>query len=131
MKNYCAYIFTFIFLISCVKKEEKKDTDEVTEPKTEKTIQEHINVVKEVPQLVFTVQIAAIVKENSKLANMKDIQIFYENGLHKYRLGRFKTYQEARIYRKHLRFEDKQFSDAFVQALKNKKPIHIKEALAN
>lgn len=128
MKNFYTYFLVFILVISCGKKEEKKDPIEVVEPKIEETINEPINVVEEVPELIFTVQIAALRNENEILSNIAYIKIYKESGLTKYRLGEFKTYKEARYTRTSLL---NKYPDAFVQALKNGEPIHIKAALKN
>jgi hypothetical protein len=54
------------------------------------------------------------------------IKAYYENGLTKYRLGNFETYQEAREFRSQILNE---YNDAFIQALENENPISILEAL--
>ena len=128
MKNYYVYFFVFVLMISCSKKEEKKDPVNVTGPIVEETIKEPINDIEQVPELIFTVQIAALRNKNSRLADIQNIQISKEEGLIKYRLGKLATYKEAWQIRTALL---NKYPDAFVQALKNGKRIHIKEALEN
>ncbi|MFK8061163.1 MAG: SPOR domain-containing protein [Polaribacter sp.] len=128
MKNHCIYFFTIFLMISCGKKEEKKDVLEVSEPKIEQIISEPVNVVDEVPELIFTVQIAASKLEKSRFSNVENVNIYNEDEYIKYRLGEYTTYKEARKNRAILR---RIYNGAFVQALENGKPIHIKEALKN
>ena len=71
-------------------------------------------------------QIAALKKVNSTIANIESIAVFQENSLVKYRLGSFNTYKEARNSRAQL---IRVYKGAFVQALLNDAPIAIKEAL--
>jgi len=126
MKNlYLIAILTILF--SCKNKEVK--TEEPKEAPIENTIIEKEEISKEkAAVLIFTVQIAALIKKNTSLSSVEDIKIYEENGLIKYRLGEFKTYQEARDYRKVI---IRNYKDAFIQALKNGNPIHITEALNN
>lgn len=119
-----AYFFVFILIISCGKKEEKKDSLDISKPDV--TTIEPKSIVDEVPELIFTVQIAALKKENSTLANIDSVKTYKENGLTKFRFGEFSTYNEARKTRS--LFLNK-YPGAFVQAIKNGEPIHIKEAL--
>lgn len=128
MKKYFTYIFVFILMVSCAKKEETKDSTKVVEPIKEETVKETLEATEEVPELIFTVQIAALKRENSSYNNVEFIKIYTENGLIKYRLGEFLTYNEARETRASLLLK---YPDAFVQALKNGSPIHIKQALLN
>jgi hypothetical protein len=60
------------------------------------------------------------------LTNLKNINIFNENSLLKYRVGPFVTYKESRVKRTQL---IKNYKGAFVQALLNDVPISITEAL--
>ena len=77
--------------------------------------------------LIFTVQVAALKKENKKLAALKNINIYREGLYIKYRFEKFGTYKEAKDYRKKL---IKKHKGAFVQALLNNIPIPITAALA-
>ncbi|WP_369049466.1 SPOR domain-containing protein [Tenacibaculum sp. UWU-22] len=129
IKRY--YLFFIVaFLVSCGKKEGKKTLEELTSPLTKDTtvVNNSINndKAKNMPELIFTVQIAALKNANKKLAEISDIQLYNEGGLTKYRLGKFATYKEAKTYRKTLL---KTYSDAFVQAVKDGNAISIKEAL--
>ena len=72
------------------------------------------------------IQIAALKNQNEDLEYIDGIKAYYENGLTKYRLGNFETYQEAREFRSQILNE---YNDAFIQALKNDQPIFILEAL--
>jgi hypothetical protein len=123
MKKYLILIVFKLIIFACSKKEVKDEQPIVIEE-----IKENVSEVEEVPELIFTVQIAALKKENSKFNNIDSVQVFQEEGLVKYRLGKILTYKEAREYRASLL---NKYSDAFVQALKNEKPINIKEALNN
>lgn len=117
-----------MFIFSCDKKEEKKETDTLLNNVKKDTITVAPIVTNKVIEdtLIFTVQIAALKKENTQLANLKGVQLFVEDGLTKYRMGSFNTYSEARKYRNQLR---KTYKGAFVQALKNDAPISIQKAL--
>lgn len=127
MKKIIALFSITILIFSCGKKEEKKETDPILNTITKDSVSDVpvTNKVVENP-LVFTVQIAALKKVNAQLANLEGVQLFVEDGLTKYRLGNFNTYSEARNYRNQLR---NTYKGAFVQALKNDKPIPITEAL--
>ena len=130
MKKISALIIIFFLVLSCGNKEVKKESKEFKEPVLEETIVKKDEVseeiIKEVNTLVFTVQIAALKKNNTTLINVHDVKKYDENSLTKYRLGSFLTYKEARSFRKSIL---KLYPDAFIQALKNDKPISIKEAL--
>ncbi|MCI2227729.1 SPOR domain-containing protein [Polaribacter sp. MSW13] len=121
------YLLLFVLIIaSCGKKEIKKETVKQENPIVKDTVVKSVTEIEEVPKLFFTVQIAALKSTNATFNNIKDIQIYKEENLTKYRLGMFSTYKEARTYRTSLLDI---YPDAFVQALKSNKPIHIKEAL--
>ena len=77
--------------------------------------------------LIFTIQIAALKKENKQLEALKNINIYREDSLVKYRFEKFKTYKEAKDRRKQL---IKKHKGAFVQALLDHVPIPITMALA-
>jgi hypothetical protein len=122
MKNILLLFFCVTFL-SC----SKTDKKEVVVPQEVKEKELIIPVVEAVKdRLVFTVQIAALKKVNNALANIKNVAVFQENSMVKYRLGSFDTYKEARNYRAQL---IRVYRGAFVQALLNDAPIAIKEAL--
>ena len=128
MKNYYTYYFIFILMISCGKKEVKKDPLKISTPNTEAIIKKAENKVEELPELIFTVQIAALKNRNATIGNLENIQISKEGILTKYRLGKFTTYREARVYRTSLL---NKYPDAFVQALKKGEPLSIHKALSN
>ncbi len=124
-------IFIFVVLLtffSCNKKEKKKNEENSVQEVVKDTVpvKKVTDQVKKSPELVFTVQIAALEKVNPALENLPNLQVVKENGLNKYRLQSFKSYIEARNYRRTIW---SQYEDAFIQALKNGTPIHIKEAL--
>ena len=122
MKNIFLLLFCVAFL-SCSKTDKKEEVIPQEIKEKEVTIPV-VEVVKD--KLVFTVQIAALKKENNALSNIENVAIFQENSLVKYRLGAFDTYKEARSSRAQL---TSVYKDAFVQALLNDAPIPIKEAL--
>jgi hypothetical protein len=122
MKNIFLLLFCVAFL-SCSKTDKKEEVIPQEIKEKEVTIPV-VEVVKD--KLVFTVQIAALKKENNALSNIENVAIFQENSLVKYRLGAFETYKEARSSRAQL---TSVYKDAFVQALLNDAPIPIKEAL--
>ena len=128
MKKVIALLTLLVIVFSCDKKEEKKDTDSLLNTEKKDTVTVEPKVTTEVIEdtLIFTVQIAALKKDNAQLANLEGVQLYVDDGLTKYRLGNFNTYSEARNYRNQLR---NTYKGAFVQALKNDKPIPITEAL--
>lgn len=123
MKNFYVLLFVTL-LLSCNNKKEEIITPPV-EVKKEVVI-EPTEPVEVKNEIIFTVQIAAMKTNNTSFSSIENIKIFNENGLIKYRLGDFKTYDEAKKYKKYVR---NNYPDAFVQALKNGYPIHITEAL--
>lgn len=125
-----AYVFVFVGMLICFscskkteKKEEVKPTEQVVDSVQTKNVAKEI---KKAPELVFTVQVAALRRANPIIANLSNVQIMEESGLYKYRLESFESYEEAKKFKKSVQ---SQYSDAFIQALKNGKPIDIKEAL--
>jgi hypothetical protein len=124
MKNILLFILG-LFFISCTKNEKKKEI-----PSEKINVKDTIiaveNDVVEKDFLVFKVQIAALKKKNEKFTNLENITTYQENAFTKYRLGNFKTYQEARNYRNQL---VDSYPGAFVQALRNDVPISITAAL--
>ena len=128
MKNITTLFFFLLLVLSCGKKELKKESQEVVKPvfKDQPVQVDEEIAEKEFLTLVFTVQIAALRNSNERLADVKNVHMYQENTLTKYRLGTFETYKEAREYRLKVINE---YKGAFVQALKNNIPITITEAL--
>jgi hypothetical protein len=131
MKKISTLLVFLLLMFSCGKKEVKKENKEFKEPVIEVPTSEADEVVtreikEEVPELIFTVQIAALKKHNEDLISIDGIKTYQENDLTKYRLGSFKTYNEAREFRLQI---IENYRDAFVQALKNEEPISILDAL--
>jgi hypothetical protein len=128
MKYFYTYIFAIILIISCGKKEVTKETVKDETPIVKELIEETLNniEIKEVPEIIFTVQIAALKNESAEYNRIENIYTFYEGNLIKYRLGQFATYKEVRAYRISIL---NRYSGAFVQALKNGEPIDIQKAL--
>ena len=133
MKQLSIVLVIFILLFSCGKKEVKEEKNENTEPEVEQLVPKAEEVIETqyeevIPKINFTVQIAALENQNEMLLSIDGISTYNENGLTKYRLGDFETYQEARAFRRQILGE---YKDAFIQALKSDKPITITEALQN
>lgn len=133
MKKISTLLVLFLLIFSCGKKEVKKENTEFKEPATEQTVPkvdeiENPENEADIPELIFTVQIAALRNQNNELLSIDGLKTYQENALTKYRLGNFETYQEAREFR--IQILDK-YKGAFIQALKNERPISIKEALQN
>lgn len=128
MKNITTLFFFLLLVLSCGKKELKKESQEVVKPvfKDQPVQVDEEIAEKEFLTLVFTVQIAALRNSNERLADIKNVHMYQENTLTKYRIGTFETYKEAREYRLKVINE---YKGAFVQALKNNIPITITEAL--
>lgn len=125
MKKILAILGVTIFLISCGAKEQKKEI--VPEKKVEETKTPTIVKKEESkPILIFTVQIGAFKKNNTAFSALENVQVSLEKSMYKYRLGSFKTYKEAKAYRRTILHK---FQGAFVQAIKNNQPISIEEAL--
>lgn len=127
ISNYFVLVFSLFLCISCAKKEEKKPEEKSKEQVVDTLQTNAIKTPEKVkPTLVFTVQVGAFKKVNSTLEKLSDVQVSQEAGLHKYRLQSFESYKDARNYKKSILA---QYPDAFIQAVKNGKPIAIKEAL--
>jgi len=128
MKYFYTYIFAFFLIMSCGKKEVTKEAVQDQIPIVKELIEETVNgiEIEEVPEIVFSVQIAALKNENAEYNRIENIHTFYEGNLIKYRLGQFATYEEVRAYRTSILTR---YSGAFVQALKNGEPINIQKAL--
>jgi alpha-D-ribose 1-methylphosphonate 5-phosphate C-P lyase len=129
MKNTLLFILG-LFFISCTKNEKKKEipSEKINTKDTIIAVKHEVveNNVIEKNQLVFKVQIAALKKKNEKFTNLENVTTYQENAFTKYRLGNFKTYQEARNYRNQL---GDSYPGAFVQALRNDVAISITAAL--
>ena len=115
-----------MFMVSCTGKEEKKENENNVQQVKDTVVKKEVTQEKIEPEIVFTVQIGAYRNENKNLSSLQGVQVTQENTLFKYRLQRFEKYQQARNYRESIL---DQYPDAFIQAVKNGKPIHIKQAL--
>lgn len=135
MKNLAIVLFLSICILSCKNKETEKEDKKFSEPEIstpvleaekDETLKSDDSEAIENDKIIFTVQIAALRKDNEELRNLNDVKTYQENSLTKYRLGSFETYQEAKQFRLQIL---NSYKGAFVQALKNNEPIHISEAL--
>jgi hypothetical protein len=131
MNKISILTLTLLFVFSCGKNDVKSGSEQINEPEVEVPVYEDDELTspeleEEIPVLIFTVQIAALKNQNEDLEYIDGIKAYYENGLTKYRLGNFETYQEAREFRSQILNE---YNDAFIQALENENPISIQEAL--
>ena len=131
MKSLQLFLLSlFLVFISCGDKTPKKIKVDspIKNYETPKGVYTEEMVEKEAPKptLVFTVQIGANKKESAVFSSIDNVQVSQENGMFKYRLGSFKTYQEAKSFRKTIVHK---FPGAFVQAVKNKQAISIQEAI--
>ena len=131
MNKTSILILVLLFVFSCGKKEVKSEIEEIKASEVEIPVDKDKKEIKleeqdEISTLIFTVQIAALKNQNEDLENIDEIKVYYENDLIKYRLGNFESYQEAREFRSQILNE---YNDAFIQALKNDRPIFILEAL--
>jgi len=127
-KLFLIPVLTLLFFISCSKKQTQKETESILNTTKIDTVSNESEVTTKTIKdtVIFIVQIAALKNKNAKLANLEGVQLYLEDELIKYRLGNFNTYLEARNYRNQLR---NSYKGAFVQVLKNNKPISIKEAI--
>ena len=114
-------VFFCITIFSCSKTDEKKEI-----PREESKKEVTVTPVLVKNKLVFSVQIAALRNPNAKLASLANMYIYNEDDLLKYRVGSFKTYDEAKVYKIALRIKHQ---GAFVQAMLNDLPISIIDAL--
>ena len=114
-------VFFCIAIFSCSKTDKKKEI-----PREESKKEVTVTPVLVKNKLVFSVQIAALRNPNAKLASLANMYIYNEDNLLKYRVGSFKTYDEAKVYKIALRIK---YQGAFVQAMLNDLPISIKDAL--
>ena len=124
MKKILVLLCFALILISCGSKESKKEI--IPEKKVESITVPEVKKEAPKPTLVFTVQIGANKKESPVYSSIDNVQVSQENGMFKYRLGSFKTCQEAKSFRKTIVHK---FPGAFVQAVKNKQAISIQEAI--
>ena len=128
MKNLIKiiFVFTVFLMVSCAKEKNKKqDAVTIDKPK-DSIVQVEKKVEKKLPELIFTVQIGAFKKANTKMNSISKIKVTQEESLYKYRLGSFTQYSLAKKYKKSLQV---QFPGAFVQALKKNRPVNIIQAL--
>lgn len=133
MRQLFIFFVLTAILSSCNKnKPSQKDTDN-TQKDTIETVDkeslENINVVVEEEietSIIFTIQVAALHNPNSNYNGLKKADVYKEGDFTKYRIGHFKTYKEAKLFRKKIL---KDYPGAFIQALENDKPIHISKAL--
>lgn len=124
-------LFVSSFLFFSCSKDKAKENEEAPIIEQESVQQEPEPQATPEPisdVLVFTVQIGAFEKANSSYESIQDVSVYVEDGLTKYRLGKFDSYNEARNYRRELL---NKYPDAFVQALRNDKPLYIREALTS
>lgn len=120
-------LFTFQ---SCDKKEEKKPevtpVEQAKDTVPKEPVKKEVKVEKKEPVITFTVQIGAFKKYGQSLAEIPGVITYGEGEYSKYALGSFKTVREAV---NHMYSIEEDYPDAFVQALKDGKPIPISEAL--
>jgi len=124
MRKILVLLGVALMFTACGTKEPKKEI--VPEKKVETVSVPKVQKEAPKPTLVFTVQIGATKKRSAVYASIKDVQISQENGMFKYRLGAFKTYKEARLFKKTIL---NTYSGAFIQAVKDTKAIRIQEAI--
>ena len=84
------------------------------------------NYIKSNKDIFFTIQLGAYKKDEIFLADLENIVVYKENGINRFRIGEFPTYNEAKEYKKMIRNSCK---DAFIVPIKNGKRISISEAL--
>lgn len=126
MKKYLLVLVLGLFVFSCGKEEVKNQTIKDVNSILKDSIKETVIETKKIPELIFTVQIAALINNNPSFNKIENIKIYKEGNLTKYRLGAFTTYNKAKEFRKSIL---NNYPDAFVQAIKNGDPININEAL--
>lgn len=126
MKKTILLFSMALLLFSCDKKEDNKEKPKPLEPVLIDKVDTLETTKTELPKLVFTVQIAALKNSNEEFTEIEGVKTYQEDGLTKYRLGTFKTYKEAKVFRNNQRYK---YKDAFIQALENDRPIEINKAL--
>lgn len=120
------FFLSILILMSC-KSESKKNQAEEEVITIENNLQStEIESVNESNSIIFTIQIAALKNQNINLENLPNIKTYQENGLIKYRLGEYTTYEEATTQKQKL---TKLYKGAFVQAMQNGLPIPITKAI--
>jgi hypothetical protein len=130
-KRYLLILLSLFFFMACNKKEEKKPevtpVEQVkdTVPK-EEPIKKEVKTAKKDPVITFTVQIGAFKKYGQSFAKLPNVTTYSKGDYSKYSLGSFHTVKEAVNFMYSI---EEDYPDAFVQALKDGEPIHIKEAL--
>ena len=114
----------------CDKKEEKKPevkpVEQVKDSIPEPVVKKEPKVEKKEPVIRFTVQIGAFKKYGQSLQSLPEVIKYDKDDYSKYSLGSFKTVREAVNYMYSI---EEDYPDAFVQALKDGEPVHIKEVL--
>ena len=127
MINVYSALLIGLFLFSACDQQEDKKVDKISTGQQDSVPAPQITEeIKKVPEIVFTVQVAALKRSNPSLTKLSSIQVMDENGLKKYRLHSFSSYQEAKNFKKTIQSK---YPDAFIQALKNRSPIDIHQAL--
>ena len=110
-----------------LKKPEEKPLEKVKDTIPEvKVVQKEIKTIQKEPQITFTVQIGAFKKYGQSLEKVPEVIQYNKDEYSKYSLGSFQTVREAVNFMYSI---EEDYPDAFVQALKDGKPIHISEAL--
>ena len=90
-----------VLFSACDQQEDKKvDKTSTEQPQDSVPAPQITEEIKQVPEIVFTVQVAALKRNNSTLTKLSSIQVMDENGLKKYRLHSFSSYQEAKNFKK-------------------------------
>ena len=121
VKSIILILLSCILTVSCAVKNNKEIKKEAeVQPKVV------LEEVVKVPVISFEVQIGAFDTKNNAFSSVENVKEIFEESLYKYRLSSFEKYRKARKYRRSLL---KKYPDAFVQALKDGKPVTIKEAL--
>ena len=124
---YSALLIGLFLFSACDQQEDKKvDKTSTEQPQDSVPAPQITEEIKQVPEIVFTVQVAALKRNNPTLTKLSSIHVMDENGLKKYRLHSFSSYQEAKNFKKTIQSK---YPDAFIQALKNGSPIDIHQAL--
>lgn len=125
MKSLIVFLSLIIFM-SCKNESKKNQVDEEVITIENNSQSTEIESVDETNFIIFTVQIAALKNKNRNLENLPNIKTYQENGLTKYRLGEYTTYEEATTQKQKL---TKLYKGAFVQAMQNGLPIPITKAI--
>ena len=127
IKIYSTLLIGLFLFSACDQQEDKKvDKTSTEQPQDSVPALQITEEIKQVPEIVFTVQVAALKRNNPTLTKLSSIQVMDENGLKKYRLHSFSSHQEAKNFKKIIQSK---YPDTFIQALKNGSPIDIHQAL--